>query len=111
MKTIYQRLFRDFVDTMLLLVMISFIVKESLDVRPDMFLIGIISMFVLYILGVMWRMGAAIETLNENITDEATRLELHMLPYRFRHDIYKRKWQEWVFLGAVVVLLTIFVIS
>ena len=66
-------LLRDRADLILLLVVISVIIK---DFDQNFMWIGL----VLYIFGVMWRMGTLMDTLNDNVTLMNLRVKLGLHP-------------------------------
>jgi hypothetical protein len=113
-KMIWKRLTRDFVDMLLWFSVIAILIRTLIDSKIEdqlgfvMLFFG--SLLILYIAGVMWRMGAATEIMNEYIKDDNDRKMLGMLPYQFRDKPRGKGWQAWLFAAIWIVVLIIFVI-
>lgn len=70
---IIRYFFRDKVDIILLLTAIAFMVK-------DFGRFSFLGVVIMYILCVMWRMGTAMDNLNEYVTDKDYRQQLKLYP-------------------------------
>ena len=65
----FRYLLRDKVDFIILLILIAFTIK---DFQNNFYLLGLI----VYLLGVMRRMGTAMDVINDNVTNKELRLKL-----------------------------------
>jgi hypothetical protein len=75
MKTIFRYLFRDPVDLILLLATITLAIRQSTE---NMLITAILSVFALYIIGTIFRMGKATDNLDNYVYDKYIRLQLHL---------------------------------
>ena len=67
-------------------------------------------LLVLYIAGVMWRMGHDSEIMNEYIRENEDRGMLGMYPYELRNNAYRRDPIVLMFVGIAIVVLILFVV-
>jgi hypothetical protein len=112
MKKFFRYLIRDKVDFILLLILISLLIIEF---NNSGLLKGILSIFILYVLGVTWRMGKAMDIINEYVIDRTLRISLGMHPIPGEHYIKRKTWFariiDIIFWLALIVVLTYFIIT
>ena len=105
-------LLRDKVDLILLLVLISLLITQF---GSYSLMEGVLSMFILYILGAMWRMGTAMDIINDNVMNIQVRKQLGLHPiagsyYNNKKPILSIIF-DFIFWGALLFGLTYFVIT
>lgn len=114
LKLIWKRLTRDFVDMLLWFSVIAILIKTLMDSKIEeqlgfvMLFFG--SLLILYIAGVMWRMGASTEIMNEYIKDDNDRKMLGMLPYQFRDKSSRKTIPQWIFVVIWIIALIVFMV-
>lgn len=112
MKKFIRYLLRDKVDFILLLVLISLLITQFNEFGLSE---GILSIFILYVFGVTWRMGTAIDIINDNVIDRELRVRLGMHPIPGECYIKRKTWfariVDIIFWLVLIGLLTYFVIT
>jgi len=112
-KRVWRYLNYDLIDLILLLLFVSVLIRSLIggwySISP--YIIGSLSFAILYILGVMFRMGSAKDLMNEYITDESIRRKMGMNPYSMRYRPIKRGLIDNIFrilfiLGALFMFIT-----
>ena len=68
----FRYLFRDKVDLIFLFTMLTLLISD-IDIKKSFFAI-----FIAYIVGVMWRMGTAMDIINNNVTSPLLRQLLNL---------------------------------
>ena len=113
MKKILHYLNRDLIDLILLILFLSLLIKAIMNswwlISP--YIIAGIVFTIIYTLGVMWRMGGAMDSMNENIKDLSVRQSMGMNPYKDRHKPINKNPLETIFryaflIGATTIIIT-----
>lgn len=112
-KRLWRYLNYDLIDLILLLLFISLLIRSMIGdwFRISPYIIGGLVFAIIYILGLMFRMGSAKDMLNEYITDESVRRRLGMNPYSMRYRPVKRDLVGTMFrivfiFGAMFIFIT-----
>jgi hypothetical protein len=112
MKKLFRYLFSSVIDFILLCLFIILLIKSLIDgwwnISP--YIIGGITFAIIYILGIMWRIGGAYDLMSEYITDDSIRLKIGLNIYSLRNQPIKQSSLaiifKWVFIvSAIVVML------
>jgi hypothetical protein len=114
MKKLLRYLNRDLVDLILLIFFVCLLIRALLNdwwyLSP--YIIAANIFIIIYILGVMWRMGGAGDLMNEYIRDDTTRRSLGLNIYSLRHRPIRRTPMDWIFrIAMLMISITIFIIA
>ena len=93
----------DLIDLYLLCLFIILVIKFSID-QVNLYAIGGASFAILYILGVMWRMGTAKDIMNEFIKDDNDRRLFGMNSYATRNFPIRKGAFAYIIILAMVIV-------